>query len=156
MQLRTGILSFLLCATIWWLLSDGAGWYIGLVVVTLATVLFVRLGILFPRLHWRFMPPFLLFVGKTMWLGGWDVARRAISPRMVIDPAWTTYRFTSLSPSARVFLSALIGLMPGTLSSKVVADDMILHVLDQRHDWAADIRRLEQLLGQLLREDVLP
>ena len=94
------------------------------------------------------LPGFLTFFLRHMLLGGWDVARRALQPRCQLQPAWHPYPLTSRSPRVRLLLSALVGLLPGTLSSRIEGDR-------RAPAWQPTVaeleRRLERLLGGLER-----
>jgi multicomponent Na+:H+ antiporter subunit E len=96
------------------------------------------------------LPAFLGFFLKHMLLGGWDVARRALQPRCPLQPAWHPYSLSSQSPRVRLLLSALVGLLPGTLASRIEGDEMRVHVLDERLPWQATVVDLEQRLERLL------
>ncbi|WLD57649.1 Na+/H+ antiporter subunit E [Salinispirillum sp. LH 10-3-1] len=136
-------------AVLWLLLAEGSGWYLGAFLVPAAAALTVRLGLRIPRLQWRHLPAFLWFFGREVAVGGWDVARRAFSPRVSVSPRWTYYTFAAHRPRVRLAVSACIGLMPGTLSSGVLGDRMTVHVLDDQRDWQTAIHRLETHLDQL-------
>ena len=57
---------------------------------------------------------------------------------------------TSRSPRVRLLLSALVGLLPGTLSSRIEGDHMQVHVLDERLAWQPTVAELERWLERLL------
>lgn len=61
--------------------------------------------------------------------GGLDVARRALSPRLVLRPGWVEHR-TRLPGGARVALGGELSLMPGTLSAGCHDGSLLVHVLD--------------------------
>lgn len=140
-----------LYAALWALFAEGRGWSLGLPVVALAVALSLWLGLRPPWLRLAALPGFVGFFCKHMLAGGWDVARRALQPRCPLQPAWHDYRLACGSPRVRLLLSALVGLLPGTLASGVEGDRMRVHVLDERLPWRATIaeleRRLERLLG---------
>ena len=92
----------------------------------------------------------LFYALKHMLLGGWDVARRALHPRSPLQPAWHPFILTSDSPRVRLLLSAMVGLLPGTLVSRIEGDEMQVHVLDASMPWQATIADLEQHLVRLL------
>jgi len=56
----------------------------------------------------------------------------------------------------RLLLSAMVGLLPGTLASRVDADEMRVHVLDERLPWQATVAELERRLERLLGVDGRP
>ncbi|WP_404379126.1 Na+/H+ antiporter subunit E [Caenispirillum salinarum] len=62
-----------------------------------------------------------------------DVARRAILPRdRMAAPAFITYRLREPSRSVALGLSYTLTLMPGTAGAVIKADELDVHVLDQR------------------------
>lgn len=142
---------------LWWLLSANQGWYLGLPVVLGASALAVALDLPTPRPGTLIrLPRFVVFFVIALWRGGWDVARRAVSPSLPIAPAWTDYhmdehyRHHPLYPRLRLLTSALIGLLPGTLASRYDGDILRIHVLDEHTDWQAATSRLEHELARLM------
>ena len=71
-------------------------------------------------------------------------------PKRPLQPAWLDYTLTSSSSQVRLVLSALVGLLPGTLASQVQGDRMRVHVLDERQPWEATVHSLERRLERLL------
>lgn len=155
---RSGFLAWLLCLCLLWaMLSAGQGWYLGLPTAVGASALAAALKLPAPRLGTLLrLPRFMAFFLRTLWHGGWDVARRALSPSLPIAPAWTEYtlqdhyRDHPLYPRMRLLLSGMVGLLPGTLSTHYVEHTLTLHVLDERQDWRTTTQRLEQELARLL------
>jgi multicomponent Na+:H+ antiporter subunit E len=145
----------LIYTALWALFGAGQGWLLGVPTVALAVALSLWLGLRPPAMRLGALPGFLTFFLRHMLLGGWDVARRALQPRCQLQPAWHPYPLTSRSPRVRLLLSALVGLLPGTLSSRIEGDHMQVHVLDERLAWQPTVaeleRRLERLLGGLER-----
>ncbi|GAB3381258.1 Na+/H+ antiporter subunit E [Azotobacter armeniacus] len=139
----------LLYTVLWALLAEGRGWELGAPMVLLATGLAVWLGLPLLRVHLPALPGFVLFFVMHMFAGGWDVARRALHPRLPLSPAWLDYPLACRSPRVRLLLSALIGLLPGTLSSQVDGDCLRVHVLDRRQAWQATVAELERRLARL-------
>jgi len=141
----------LLYTALWSLFAVGEGWLLGVPSIALAVALSLWLGLRPMAMRLIALPGFLGFFLKHMLLGGWDVARRALQPRCPLQPAWHPYPLRSRSPRVRLLLSALVGLLPGTLASRVDADELRVHVLDERLPWQTTVaeleRRLERLLG---------
>jgi multicomponent Na+:H+ antiporter subunit E len=81
-----------------------------------------------------------------------DVARRVLSPRVAIDPAFFEHR-TTLSAD-RVALAALVTLLPGTLVVKLDGDRLLVHALASATAARAEIQELEDRLAGLLRADL--
>lgn len=140
----------LLYAALWALFAEGGGWALGVPSILLAVALSLRLGSRPWRPALRALPGFVWFFLGRMTLGAWDVAVRALHPRRSLQPAWLDYRLRSESPRVRLLLSALVGLLPGTLASRIDADCMRVHVLDRRQRWEPTVIELEDRLVRLL------
>ncbi|VXD00177.1 Na+/H+ antiporter subunit E [Pseudomonas sp. 9Ag] len=139
-----------LYALVWALFTEGAGWILGVPSILLAAGLSLWLG----QRPWHpslaALPGFLGFFLGKMAAGAWDVALRALHPNRPLQPAWLDYSLTSSSSQVRLVLSALVGLLPGTLASQVEGDRMRVHVLDERQPWEATVHSLERRLERLL------
>lgn len=139
-----------LYALIWALFTEGSGWSLGVPSILLAAVLSLWLGLRPWHPSLLAIPGFLSFFLGRMTAGGWDVAVRALHPRRPLQPVWLDYRFGACSPEVRLVLSALVGLLPGTVASRVDGDQMRVHVLDERQAWEPTVRELERRLQALL------
>jgi len=139
-------------AALWALFSEGRGWLVGIPAVLLATWLSLRLGLQPWRLRWRALPGFLGFFLWHMTIGGIDVARRALGSPRRVAPAWAGYRLASRVPRVRLLLSALVGLLPGTLASRIEGDVLRVHVLDATQAWEPTVAELERRLQRLFGE----
>ncbi|MBA1264096.1 Na+/H+ antiporter subunit E [Stutzerimonas stutzeri] len=140
----------LLYGALWALFTGGSGWLLGVPSILSAVGLSLWLGIRPWRLSLTALPGFLRFFLCRMVMGGWDVAWRALHPRCPLQPAWHQYSLASQSPRMRLLLSAMVGLLPGTLVSRIDGEQMQVHVLDERLPWRATIAELEQRLERLL------
>ena len=147
---RDGLGWVLIYALIWALFAEGDGWPIGVPSILLAAGLSLWLGLNPWKPSLRALPGFVWFFLGRMALGAWDVAVRALHPRRPLQPAWLDYQLRSESPRVRLMLSALVGLLPGTLASRVEADCMRVHVLDQRQSWEPTVVELEARLVRLM------
>lgn len=141
----------ILFSLLWALLSGGAGWYLGLPFVLLASITAVLVRLQSPALRLRALPAFSYFFLLSSLLGAWDVARRTLSPQLRIQPGWANYATRTRDMRARLLLSAIIGLLPGTLASRLdeTEGQLEIHLLDSNQDWQATVQRLEDLLDQL-------
>lgn len=144
----------LLYSALWALFAEGGGWSLGVPSILLAVVLSVWLGVRPWQPSLRALPGFIGFFLGRMIAGGWDVAVRALHPRLPLQPAWLDYPLRSESPRVRLLLSALVGLLPGSLSSRVEGDRMRVHVLDERQAWEPTVVELEQRLAKLLDTEI--
>ncbi len=140
----------LLSAALWLLLTGGTGWLFGLVLAPGAAALAVWLEARPPRLRLRHLPAFVVFFLWELLAGGWDVARRALHPRLPLNPAWVQYPLQQHNPQVTLLLSALVGLLPGTFASRVAGDHLVVHTLDRNLNWQGTVARLERHLLALL------
>ncbi len=140
----------LLYGALWALFAGGEGWLLGIPSVALAAWVSVWLGLRPLRARLRALPAFAGFFIANMWRGAWDVAWRAVHPRGPVAPAWLDYRLHSSDPEVGLALSALVGLLPGTLASQVDGRLVRVHVLDREQDWQRTVIELERHLIALL------
>ncbi len=84
-------------------------------------------------------------------LGGIDVARRALSPRMPLDPGYVVVDLRLREEAARVLLVDVLGLMPGTLGVGLDGERLTLHVLDREAAAADRVRELEEIVARAFR-----
>jgi len=140
----------LIYTALWALFAAGQGWLLGAPTVLLAVALSLWLGLRPLTIRLAALPAFVGLFLKHMLLGGWDVALRALRPSCPLQPAWHPYAFSSRSPRVRLLLSAMVGLLPGTLASRIEGERMWVHVLDERQPWQAAVDELEQRLDRLL------
>ena len=118
----------------------GAGWLgltgasadalpAGAVVVSIAVWLSLRLlPATHPLVMWRLARHLPRFVAGSV-SGGIDVAKRAFSPRLRLNPGWVEIP-SDLPDGARVALGAELSLMPGTLSAGSEEGRLLVHLLD--------------------------
>jgi multicomponent Na+:H+ antiporter subunit E len=97
------------------------------------------------RLAWRFR--------RQSLVGGWDVARRALDPRLPLRPGFITYPVRLPPGTARHVFGALTSALPGTLPAGVADDGMLVyHCLDVEQPVAAQLAIDEELLLRVLGE----
>lgn len=144
-----------LLVLVWWILVEGDpdGFAFGVPVILLALLLGHRLvppARARPRLTGvaRFLPYFLV----QSVLGGWDVALRALRPRVDLDPGFVRHRLHLASEPARVLFVNLVSLLPGTLAARLEGDEVLVHVLDRRRPVARDLDALEHRVADLFGE----
>lgn len=153
-RLSDGLGWALIYAALWALFSEGGGWSLGAPTVLLAAGVSLWLGMRPWHPSLSILPGFIGFFLAKMVAGAWDVAVRALHPGRSLQPAWLVYPLTARSPQVRLVLSALVGLLPGTLASRVDGDSMRVHVLDQRQAWEPTVRALERRLQRLLTQEI--
>ncbi len=135
----------LLFATIWWILTNGVmeSWWVGVPVVLLATSVSV---VLLPPGSWSFMG-IIRFIPFFLWrslYGGADVAVRAMHPHLPIAPGKYTYPWRLPPGISRVFMANTVSLLPGTLSTELNNDCLLVHILDLTGRYSFELRRIEE------------
>ena len=157
--LRQHILRAGLFALLWWVLTDGAAasWWFGVPMVALATL--VSLVLLPPTSRsWRLWGV-VLYAGFFAWYslrGGIDVALRALSPRLPLDPALITYPLRLRDDAAQVILINTISLLPGTLSAELHENSLRVHVLANEPQVERSLERIEQIVALLFGIELAP
>lgn len=143
---------FLGFAGLWWIISEGRadGLWLALPAAALALAVRQRLDpIREMRLNPAGVAPFILLF---LWLslkGGADVALRAVSPRPALAPAFFTYHTTLRREAARVLFVRAMCLLPGTFGASLDGNRISIHVLDERLDAFALLRRLEAAVARV-------
>ena len=146
-----------LFALLWLVLAgtDPLSWIIGVPAVLFAAYAATRLSTLVgadPKpLQLLAFGPF--FVWESI-LGGIDVARRVLGPRLRIDPALVSYRPRLRDPAAQVVFLDTISLLPGTLSADFRAGVAEVHALDGDASVVAGLERLERRVAGLFGEQL--
>ena len=150
--LRSGAL-----ALAWWILAAGdtASLSVGMPVALAASALSLRLAPPRPTgFRITGVPAYAWYFLSQSVIGGLDVARRALSPSMPIDPALVEYRVSLNGAAARVIFANTISLLPGTLSARIVGDALQVHALDASPSVQAGLLDLETRVGALFGERV--
>lgn len=135
----------LLYSLLWLLLGAGDGWLFGVLVAIPAALVTLALKLSVPTVRLAAVPGFIGFFLVNLVAGGWDVAWRALRPSMPLHPVWVYYPLRC-RPDQRLALSVLVGLLPGTLATRIDDDRLLLHVLDNRQPWQPVVARIEQRL----------
>ncbi len=92
----------------------------------------------------RFFPYFLL----TALRGGWDVARRVFFRTIPIAPDFVTIEHDG-DPRKTLILAWVISLLPGTASTVITEESIVVHVLDNRLPVAEEISELQNRINAL-------
>jgi multicomponent Na+:H+ antiporter subunit E len=141
-----------------WLLIAGPGQadlVVGIVTAALAT--WVSLVLLPPAKGSIRLGPLVSLetrlLGQSI-VAGVDVARRALAPRVVLNPGFVAYRCTLPDGPARSVFSMLMSLVPGTLPVDAAADGTLtIHCLDVAQPVARGMAKDEALLRRALPGD---
>lgn len=92
---------------------------------------------------------FFIFYLKKSFLAGIDVAFRALSYNMPIDPEIIRYDFKYTTGFFRILFCWAVTLMPGTLSMKYKEDFVLIHVLTYNGNILGDLDIIEKRIGKI-------
>ena len=95
----------------------------------------------------KFFPYFLL----TAIRGGWDVARRVFFRRVPTDPDFVTIEHDR-DPRKTLVLAWIISLLPGTASTRITEENIVVHVLDKKLPVKEEIRELQNRINQIFTQ----
>jgi len=151
-MLQRWLMPLVFLSLLWGLITKGdvESLVVGFPCVLLALVAFQHLGSsqdLQFKLHR--LPGFALWFLRESLRGGIDVATRALSPSVKLDPGFHRYPMNLPQGSVRVFFVNCLSLLPGTLSAAIEQDDVILHVLDSNQAILTDTRTAETRVAKL-------
>jgi multicomponent Na+:H+ antiporter subunit E len=138
---RIAILAFA-----WWVLAKGAydSWQIGAPAIWVA--IYLEYHLFRPQTnHWSLggVITFALFFLKLSVTSGVDVVWRAYHPRLPLNPAMVDYPLRLTSAAARNLFVCTVSLLPGTLSTKLGEDNLVIHVLDVGRPFMQELKRIE-------------
>ncbi len=139
-------------ALLWWVMVEGrpGSWAVGVPVALAAALVAARMAP--PPRRWpnpAALLGFAAFFAVQSLRGGWDVARRALSPAMPLAPGFAEVRTTLPEGAARVLFADVISLLPGTLTVELEGDVIRLHGLDLGPGLEAEVRDLERRVAAL-------
>lgn len=150
--IRRATLRLLPLLLVWWVLTQGdpASWAIGIPTVLFATIISLSLSAS-SCWEWRLsaFPRFVSFFAYCSLRGGVDVACRAFSPSLPLAPAVLAYSLRLREGTARVFFANIVSLLPGTLSTDIRGDTLMVHVLDSTLPVFERLQRLEVAVARL-------
>lgn len=150
-RIRAGIIWALFYTLLWALLGQGRGWSFGIPLIVSAAALSDWLKLYPPRVRLHRVPFFISFFIGRLLRGGLDVSLRTLHKKPGRHAGWVTYHLSpDASPDVRLLISAITGMLPGTLAARIDGDVMHMHILDTSMDWRSDTRALEQHLVQLI------
>ncbi len=130
--------------------TDRASWIVGGPVVAAAA----RLGAaMVPGASWPWSARGALAFGGHFFResirGGWDVARRALSPSLPLAPSVVGYETRLPAGAPRWLFCTAVSLLPGTAVIEIGASRILVHVLHSSQDAPQDLRQLEARVAAL-------
>ncbi len=93
----------------------------------------------------RFFPYFLI----TALRGGWDVARRVFFRTVPIDPDFITIEHDP-DQQKTLILAWVISLLPGTASTVITEESIVVHVLDKKLPVTEEIQELQNRINEMI------
>lgn len=146
------LLRVMLFSAFWFCLSgtELKSWVVGVPIAVAAAWISIRL---LPSTSYRVcLPAAAFFTGYFMresLRGGWDVARRALSPNLPLSPG--VLCFVSRLPvgTARWFFCHTISLLPGTAVVAIECDHLRVHVLQLTPQVEESLRDLERRVAKI-------
>lgn len=139
--------------------ANASSWVIGAPTLVLAAWVSLRLGA--DRAGQTGQPARLIdlsligtlrFIPFFLWeslMGGIDVAKRVLRPRVQVDPGFIDYRPRLRDQRAQVAFLNSISLLPGTLSADMRDGIIKVHALDIGSDITPALEQLERVIGRL-------
>lgn len=149
-SMRNIVARVIVLSLLWWALTEGDTYnlWFGVLVVLVATVGSLALQPVTGFRPWHLGSVAIFFVRESI-SGGIDVARRAFSPDMPINPGFTEVKLRLPAGPARVFLANLLNITPGTVSVELLSESLRIHMLDTEMPVEEKIREMEALMAKL-------
>ena len=91
----------------------------------------------------------LRFIWQSV-VGGWDVARRALDPRLPVRPGFVAYAVGFPPGPARNVFTTLTSLLPGTVPAGEDGGNLLYHCLDVEQPVAAQLATEEAIMSRAL------
>ena len=152
-EVASYLIHVMILAALWLVLTggDASSWLVGAPVIVIAVISFRRVagpqdGV---QLNWFGIVRFVFFFLWRCFTAGMDVARRALSPTISLEPALIERRIGLPQGASRVVFASVINLLPGTLSAGLEDDRVTVHVLDGRHDFERELRVVERRVADM-------
>lgn len=149
---RRFITSLVLCATLWFVIAEFEADSVpfGIPVIAIAALTMSTLT----RVRDLRLSPFhaVYFAAFFLWnsvSGGIDVARRALSPSLPVDPGFIEFRSRISAESARVFFCHVVSQTPGTYVADFTDDGLLIHALNRSQSIEQNLRTLETRVARL-------
>jgi multicomponent Na+:H+ antiporter subunit E len=88
------------------------------------------------------------FISRSL-VGGIDVARRALHPKLPIAPVIIEYPLRLPSGLPQVFFINIVSLLPGTFIADIKDDALVVHILDETSGFIDELRSVEQSIAKI-------
>lgn len=131
---------------------DPTGIAFGAAAAVVAAVLLMPMAGFMPRPRPVGLVRFAAYFVAQSITGGVDVALRALSPQVRLDPGWIRYPMRLTAPGLQAMFADCISLLPGTLCARLENDAVEVHALDRSLDLQASLETLERRLSDAFAE----
>jgi len=84
-------------------------------------------------------------------VAGWDIARRALDPRLPVRPGFVTYPVGFARGPVRNVFTTLTSLLPGSVPAGEDGDTLLYHCLDVEQPVVAQLAAEQAVLSRALR-----
>lgn len=136
----------------WWIITEGAtgAWLIGLPAIVLTSILLARTASHGERtLRLAALPGFVIFFIAQSFRGGTDIARRAVSPHVRLQPAVVPLQWHLPQGAPRTMAIVIMNLLPGTLAVEDQGRHADVHVVDNSESVGQEMRHVETRVAAL-------
>lgn len=151
---RRYLASLVVCAALWAVIAeferDSVAFGIPVIVVAalcMAGLTRVR-GLRLSPVHAAYFAAFFLWNSVS---GGIDVARRALSPSLPVDPGFLAFRARIPAGPAHVFFCHVISQMPGTYVADFTDEGLLIHAISLSQTNEPNLRKVEARVARLFR-----
>ncbi len=135
-----------------WIFVAGIEWkslFFGAIAVSSALLTHKLLNIKLPPINFFALTRFLFYFLGQSFLSGLDVARRVLSPKLLVDPGFVIYKLNTNKQVVKFLLSMVINLTPGTLSVEIGEDTILIHTLDKNSYDEEKLKYMESLIDKI-------
>lgn len=150
-RFAAGFLRRLAIISILWMIivnGNASSLLVGMPVVVLATVVTLPMRS-FVRIRWWEVICFIPFFFTRAFSGGMDLARRALHPRLPMNPGMIQYPLRLPQGLPRVVMVNTVNLLPGTLTVDIEAQALQVHVIDLETPVLDELEAVENAVARL-------
>lgn len=149
---RQNLTSLVLCTTLWLVIAEFEPSSVTLAVPVIAIAALTMAGLTRVqglRLSLVQAVYFAMFFLRNSVAGGLDVARRALSPSLPVDPGFIEYPLRIPAGPARVFFCHVVSQTPGTYVADFTDNGLLVHVINRSQANEPNLRQLETRVARL-------
>ena len=144
--------SFILFYTLMWLIIAGfekKALFFGVIAIIFTLLVHRLLNLYLPSINLLAIAKLFFYLLGQSFLSGLDVARRVLSPKLLVDPGFVIYKLNTNKQVVKFLLSMVINLAPGTLSVEIGEDTILIHTLDKNSYDEEKFKYMESLIDKI-------